>query len=164
MRWIAVLALLASPAAAQDLNFSPAATEACLFATQDYDVRHACIGKSADQCMTDTPGGHSTYGMGGCLSAELEYWDAQLNKAYAEVISSARETDAEMASIGATVASEEEALRAMQRAWITFRDATCDYEYSQWGGGTGGGPAIAGCLMRMTGEQTLYLLGSRLGG
>ena len=49
------------------------------------------------------------------------------------------------------------ALRAMQRAWIGFRDATCDYERSLWGGGTGGGPATAACLMRMTGEQTLYL-------
>ncbi|MEO0774677.1 MAG: lysozyme inhibitor LprI family protein, partial [Pseudomonadota bacterium] len=75
-----------------------------------------------------------------------------------------RASDAEMASIGASVASQEEALRAMQRAWIAYRDATCDYEYSQWGGGTGGGPALIGCIMRETGEQTLYLLASRLGG
>lgn len=114
--------------------------------------------------MTDTPGGQSTYGMGGCLSAEAEYWDAQLNAVYAQVRASARATDAEMAEIGATVASQEQALRAMQRAWIAYRDATCDYEYSQWGGGTGGGPAISACLMRETGEQTLYLQASRLGG
>ena len=43
------------------------------------------------------------------------------------------------------------------KRWIGYRDATCDYERSQWGGGTGGGPATLGCLMRLTGEQTLYL-------
>ncbi|MEL7013069.1 MAG: lysozyme inhibitor LprI family protein [Pseudomonadota bacterium] len=164
MRVLVALAVLAAPAAAQDLVFSPAATEACLANTRDYDARHQCVGASARQCMTDTPGGETTVGMGGCLSAELDYWDAQLNAAYGDVIAEARATDAEMAEIGATAASQEDALRAMQRAWIPFRDATCDYEYSQWGGGSGGGPAIAACLMRMTGEQTLYLLGSRLGG
>ncbi len=164
MRFLILLSFLAMPAAAQDLVFSPLATESCLASTQDYDARRACIGASAEACMTDTPGGQSTYGMGGCLSAEAEYWDAQLNAVYAQVRASARATDAEMAEIGATVASQEQALRAMQRAWIAYRDATCDYEYSQWGGGTGGGPAISACLMRETGEQTLYLQASRLGG
>jgi uncharacterized protein YecT (DUF1311 family) len=156
--------LFAFPVAAQDLNFSPAGTEACLANAVEYEAKRACVGVSADQCMTNTPGGYSTYGMGGCLSAELEYWDAKLNAVYADVVAETRRSDAEMASLGANVASQEDALRAMQRAWITFRDATCDYEYSQWGGGTGGGPAIASCLMRMTGDQTLYLDYSRLGG
>jgi uncharacterized protein YecT (DUF1311 family) len=47
----------------------------------------------------------------------------------------------------------------MQRAWIGYRDAACDYERAQWGGGSGGGPATAGCLMRLTGEQALALEG-----
>ncbi|MEO0372234.1 MAG: lysozyme inhibitor LprI family protein [Pseudomonadota bacterium] len=165
MRVLGILALLATPVAAQDLTFSPGATEACLSGTQDLNGQQACIGASAEACMNDTPGGHSTYGMGGCLSAEADYWDAQLNAAYGAVIAEARATDAEMADIGGpAVASQEDALRAMQRAWIAYRDATCDYEYSQWGGGTGGGPAIAACIMRETGEQALYLWSSRLGG
>lgn len=161
---IALLVCMALPAGAQDLTFSPAATQACLAAAQDDDARHACVGVSAEACMRDTPGGHSTYGMGGCLSAEADYWDAQLNAAYAEVMAAAQNADAEMAEIGASAISQADTLRAMQQAWITFRDATCDYEYSQWGGGTGGGPAIAGCIMRMTGAQAIYLQGSRLGG
>ncbi|KMW56504.1 hypothetical protein AIOL_001458 [Candidatus Rhodobacter oscarellae] len=48
-------------------------------------------------------------------------------------------------------------LRDMQRAWITFRDRTCDYERAQWGGGTGGGPAYTNCLMVQTAKQTIYL-------
>ena len=51
----------------------------------------------------------------------------------------------------------------MQRAWIGWRDATCDYERAQWGGGTGGGPATVACLMRLTGEQALYLETVRMG-
>ncbi|MEO0750857.1 MAG: lysozyme inhibitor LprI family protein [Pseudomonadota bacterium] len=161
---MAVFAAMSAPVAAQDLVFSPAATEACLASTQSYDGRHACIGASAELCMEGTQGGFSTYGMGGCLSAELEYWDAQLNLVYAAAVEAARSFDAETAQYAAHLATREANLRAMQRAWIAFRDATCDYEYSQWGGGTGGGPAIAGCLMRMTGEQALYLFSEGQGG
>ena len=52
----------------------------------------------------------------------------------------------------------------MQRAWIEYRDATCAYEAAQWGGGTGAGPAFAGCLMRLTAEQALYLEYEGMGG
>ncbi|MEM7596725.1 MAG: lysozyme inhibitor LprI family protein [Pseudomonadota bacterium] len=164
MRALICLAVLANPAAAQDLVFTPAHTEACLASTQSYDGRHACVGVSAQRCMEDTAGGQSTYGMGGCLSAEFEYWDQQLNALYGAAIDAARAFDADMAGVAAHLATQEANLRAMQRAWIAFRDATCDYEYSQWGGGTGGGPAIAGCMMRMTGEQALYLFSNAQGG
>ncbi|MEM6587947.1 MAG: lysozyme inhibitor LprI family protein [Pseudomonadota bacterium] len=164
MRLLILLGFLATPAVGQDLIFSPEATESCLASTQDDHARLDCIGASAEACMRDTPGGNTTYGMGGCLSYEADYWDARLNAAYAEVIASARASDAEMKEYAAHLATQEANLREMQRAWIIYRDATCDYEYSQWGGGTGGGPAIAACIMRETGEQTLYLLASRLGG
>ena len=45
----------------------------------------------------------------------------------------------------------------MQRAWIGYRDAACAYEASQWGGGTGAGPAAVGCMMTLTGRQALAL-------
>ena len=45
----------------------------------------------------------------------------------------------------------------MQRAWIAYRDAACAYEASQWGGGTGAGPAATGCMMTLTGRQALAL-------
>ena len=86
MRILALIALMASPVAAQDLIFTPAHTEACLASTQSYDGRHACVGVSAQRCMEDTAGGQTTYGMGGCLSAEFEYWDQQLNALYGAAI------------------------------------------------------------------------------
>jgi uncharacterized protein YecT (DUF1311 family) len=64
---------------------------------------------------------------------------------------------AELQELGSAAPPPAVALREMQRAWIAWRDAACDYEVSQWGGGTGGGPAWSQCAMQMTGEQALAL-------
>ena len=95
--------------------------------------------------------------MGGCLDRELKFWDGKLNENYQIQLTRAKAADTENREYNANLASQEEALRAMQRAWITFRDAACDYERSTWGGGTGGGPATLGCLMELTGQQALRL-------
>jgi uncharacterized protein YecT (DUF1311 family) len=148
---VLALPLLAPlPLAAQDLVFSTEALDAC-FAAGGWED---CIGTAANQCMADTEGGESTIGMAGCLEAELNWWDAALNGAYGDVIAAAQALDAE-AQDGAP--SQEEAAREMQRAWIAFRDATCNYEVLDWFGGTGANAAWTACLMRMTGEQALYL-------
>lgn len=153
----ALLLFAASGASAQEVIFSPSATEACLAGAADERAQRACIGLSAQTCMAETPGGETTVGMGGCLEREWQYWDARLNGIYQFRMAQAKSTDTEMADLGATVPSQADALREMQRAWIPFRDGKCGYEYSQWGGGTGGGPAITACLMGETGEQALYL-------
>ncbi len=155
MRAILVLLIcLAPPAAAQDVIFEPGVTESCLDTGKPLMT---CVGAAADHCMEVSPGGSSTVGMGFCLEQEWLYWDGRLNDAYAVATKLARQTDAEMKDLGATVPSQEEALRAMQRAWIPFRDRKCDYVRSFWGGGTGGGPASIACLMRETARQSEFL-------
>lgn len=139
-----------------DLVFNISNTRACLQDAISEGARRNCIGTSADMCMNATQGGGSTYGMGGCLSFEADWWDAQLNIAYRDLMRREKSDDVDSAQYE-YIPKKAPALRDMQRAWITFRDATCTYEYSQWGGGTGGGPANTACIMRMTGEQTLYL-------
>ncbi len=148
---VVVFGLLAAPLAAQDLDFNIGATAACLDAAATTPEARACIGLSANACMDATPMGSSTIGMGGCIDRELTWWDARLNAQYADLRTRERARDA------GDGGNRAEALRDMQRAWIAWRDATCDYERAQWGGGTGGGPATAACLMRLTGEQALYL-------
>ncbi|WP_371157774.1 lysozyme inhibitor LprI family protein [Jannaschia sp. 2305UL9-9] len=145
---------LTTGAAAQDLIFSAQPTESCLSIASDPG---RCIGASADQCMTETPGGETTVGMGGCLWAEAQYWDTRLNRAYTGLRALEQQADADDASYGLTTASRADALRDMQRAWIAFRDATCAYEATQWGGGTGAGPASNACWMMQTGRQALVL-------
>ena len=163
MRALLAVLMLATPAAAQDLVFSPQQTEACLATAADFDARRACIGLSAEQCMAKTPGGYSTVGMTGCAALELDYWDARLNTVYGRMMSEARQMDAENKQYGGYAPSQADALRAMQRAWIPFRDTKCDYARSLWGGGTGAGPAGVSCLLHTTADQVLYLQASGLG-
>ncbi|SDY07888.1 lysozyme inhibitor LprI family protein [Citreimonas salinaria] len=153
---LAVFCLAAAtvPAAAQDLVFSPQATDDCFAAGGLGDT---CIGASAQACMVENQGGYSTVAMGFCFDSELQYWDEALNTAYGALRDRLATLDAENAQLGAPVPSSVEALREMQRAWITYRDRRCDYERSLWGGGTGGGPAQLACLMSQTAQQALYL-------
>ena len=145
------VSLVAAPAAAQDLPFSIAATEACLAATPG-DA--GCIGASATACI-ETPDGGSTVGMGSCLIREYEYWEARLAAVEPALIEQAREMDVYLDEIDSVAGRQTPALAKMQTAWRAYRDAYCDYEASRWGGGTGIGPAMAGCLMQLTGVQAL---------
>ena len=149
----AVLLALGTAAPAQELVFSPNATEACLSRGGGSE----CIGQSADACVNATEGGYSTVGMGACLDQEWQYWDARLNAACSTVMEEAGKADAELEEFGSAAPRQAPALRDMQRAWIAFRDAKCAYEASTWGGGTGAGPAAIQCMMVTTGVQALYL-------
>jgi uncharacterized protein YecT (DUF1311 family) len=157
MSLVMSLVLLPTVAVGQDMIFDPGATEACLAAATSDPA--SCIGHAADACMLKNPQGESTMGMGFCLSQEWEWWDARLNTAYGALMVRHVDGDAQVKAEGLEVASVAGALRDMQRAWIAYRDASCDYERAQWVGGTGGGPATAACLMRHTGVKTLELEG-----
>ena len=146
MRTLALLLLLASPAAAQDLVYDDQATLSCLDGAGSLGAKHDCIGAAANACMEQTEGGSSTPVMGACLEQEQKFWDDRLNAVYGELRSSYADRP-----------EVSEALRDMQRAWISYRDARCDYIGTQWSGGTGMGPAIIGCMMETTAEQTLLL-------
>jgi uncharacterized protein YecT (DUF1311 family) len=157
MKVLIWLVFLTSTAwAAEDLPFSPAATDACLAAAGSAGMREDCIGASAKACYS-REGVYSNYAIGVCFGAEADYWDERLNAAYTALLAVEREMQKEMRDIGATVPDTVLALREMQRAWIPYRDAACWYEYTTWGGGSGGGPANAECLMHVTAEQALDL-------
>lgn len=134
-------------------GFTPAATEQCLASMSENQWPNTCIGHSATVCMETTEGGWSSIGMSRCWEQELNYWDARLNAAYKDVRAKRKRSDA----IETQAPSQVEALKQMQRAWITYRDAKCAYERSHWFGGTGGGPAAISCLMYETANQALYL-------
>lgn len=150
---VALLAL-AAPASAEGLKFSAQAVQTCL----DDGGWQNCVGVAASACMEASQGGYSTPVMAGCMDAEREYWDGQLNVAYGDLRARAQLFDADPPIDGLPPRpSDTDALRDMQRAWIAYRDATCRYEELQWWGGSGASGAYIGCLMRLTGEQTLTL-------
>lgn len=151
-----VLVLFPSIAQADDdpLTYADTATATCVANSETRAEKTECIGRSSNACQTDTPGGYATVVISGCLSRELDWWDARLNAAYRAARVRTREYDMGAAPNAPSLA---QTLRDMQRAWIPYRDATCAYEAAQWSGGTGAGPAYVACLMQLTGEQTLYL-------
>lgn len=135
--------------------FDPAPVLECLAGEAAPD---SCAGLAAAACM-EGPGGSSTVGMGFCLGAERDFWDGRLNDAYGRVTEGARTADADAAGQSYTVPEQQPALRDMQRAWIAYRDATCTYEATRWGGGTGAGPAAAQCALALTARQANRLDG-----
>lgn len=147
----AALLLLPLPAAAQDIRFDAAVIDACLARGGWED----CIGSAADACMAASPGGETTIVSNGCLEREFAWWDKELNAAYQRLIAEMQRRDADRWD--AQQPSQEDAARDMQRAWIAFRDATCNFEVLGWWGGTGANGAWMSCQMRLTGEQALYL-------
>jgi len=154
-----VIALLLMPpagAVAQDLVFDIAPVEACIRAGGGA----ACAGRAAERCIEATPGGYTTIGMSGCTDRERAHWDGWLNTVYQQLYAKLAAQDAQS---GSHAPKQAEALREMQRAWIGYRDTKCGYEASQWGGGSGTGPAMMSCLLHETARQMLYLQSSRLG-
>lgn len=143
-------AALPTGAQASELVFSAEYTNACL---EDGGWRD-CIGLAAQRCMETTPGGHSTHGMNACLDAEREWWDDRLNTNYRALREIERAADVD-APPGQPLFAD--ALRDMQRAWIAFRDATCNYEVLYWYGGTGATTAWQSCQLHLTAEQALAL-------
>lgn len=146
----------AQPLAAQDLVFDIAPVEACIRA----GAGEACAGRAAELCIDATPGGYTTVGMGACTDRERAHWDGWLNAVYQQLHAKLAAEDAAAMS---HAPKQAEALRDMQRAWIGFRDAKCGYVASQWGGGTGAGPAAVSCHLQETARQMLYLQSSQMG-
>lgn len=146
--------LLSGPAWAQDApGFDPAPVMACLDGEAAPD---SCIGLAANACM-EAEGGSTTPGMGACLAGERDLWDARLNDTYATLLDRARQADALIADSDPDLATQETTLREMQRRWIGFRDAACQFERARWTNGSMAGPAATGCAMRLTAEQSLWL-------
>ncbi|NND17574.1 MAG: DUF1311 domain-containing protein [Silicimonas sp.] len=146
----------ASPAFATELSFSPEATEACLADATTIGTQADCIGASAAACYSPE-GVYSNYAIGACFALEADLWDRRLNDAYRALLAVEAELVANVAESDIRLPDTAAALREMQRAWIPYRDAACWYEYTTWGGGTGGGPGNAECLMRLTGQKALEL-------
>lgn len=113
--------------------------------------------------MVNDPYGETTVGMSSCLDQEVRQWDGWLNAAYGSLLAKAQASDAEAEKWGTSGPKITPALREMQRKWIAYRDTTCDFEMSQWGGGSGTGPAGLNCLLRLTADQAIYLEQAWLG-
>lgn len=146
-----------------DDNFDIAPTIECLSDAVSIHDQSACVGKAAEVCADASVGGFSTRSMTGCLQHEFVYFDQLLNTEFQSVRTRAIELDEVDSGTSGDEVSMLDRLVQMQRAWITYRDATCAYERRQYDGGTIGGLIEVDCQTQLTAQQAFRLQSSVLG-
>jgi uncharacterized protein YecT (DUF1311 family) len=92
--------------------------------------------------------------MNTCAAQDWEEADARLNDVYAQTLAVLQEADANYPISGD---SEEDRLRAAQRAWIAYRDANCDSAGYPMRGGSAEPLLTYGCLRSMTEDRIAEL-------
>ncbi|MCD1635040.1 DUF1311 domain-containing protein [Martelella mediterranea] len=156
---LAAALMLAGSAFAQDeeVKYSDAPTADCLAAADTADAMRACIGLATAKCVDASDYGSTTVGMAECTGKETDFWDAKLNATYKELMARAEKFDKMNADDPRIMYKIADSLRDMQRAWITFRDASCTFQYALGMGGTIASTLASGCLLEMTAGQYIYL-------
>ena len=150
MRIAGLVATLAAPATAQDVDPYPYAPafDACL-ASVETGAAATCIGAASGPCRARLePMGGDTAAVA-CLDMEAKLWDAAL--AVALDMAGSYGTEAP----GAAQAELAEALAVSQSAWTAHRDARCDLAHA-----LDGPVAASGCRARLTAERVADLRGA----
>jgi uncharacterized protein YecT (DUF1311 family) len=93
--------------------------------------------------------------MNDCAAQIWEEADARLNDVYAQTLAILQESDATYPIDGDT---EEDRLRAAQRAWVAYRDANCDSAGYPMRGGSAEPLLFYGCMQSMTEARIAELL------
>ena len=156
MRNLLVIAIIAfaPPATARDFTIDGHLIDRCLAINDETPMR--CVGRQADACVDRNDGGPNMV-VSACLENELAFWDAFLNRTYARVLDRAHAEQS--MDIGYAPDQLTNAVRSMQRSWLSYRDATCDHELARaMPFGSAAGPAINRCLMRETARQVFQLI------
>ena len=96
----------------------------------------------ADPCMGD-PGSKSDGQMADCYEIEGAVWDDLLNANYKTLL-------------GELDADQTAKAKAMQRAWIAYRDTTCQFYYDKIQGSMAQ-MMIAACTTRETARRAMLL-------
>ncbi len=96
----------------------------------------------ADRCLGD-PGSKNDRQMADCFEIEGVIWDDLLNANY-------------KALLGELDADQTAKAKAMQRAWMSYRDTTCQFYYDKIQG-TMAQMMIAACVTRETARRAMLL-------
>jgi uncharacterized protein YecT (DUF1311 family) len=85
-----------------------------------------------------------TLAMENCFDKAYKAADRELNQTYSQISNVLQPDDLQR-------------LKAAQRLWIQFRDATCTAESNLYNGGTASAPAYSACLEEETRQRTADL-------
>ena len=138
-RFLIIAVLLGSPVAAQE-GFDISVTEACMEDALTYEERQYCVGSAARQCMEYYGNSES---MARCAVAEIAWWEARAGMSIRQIMMEDTE-NVELAT----------AILRMHVTWKDLSDRQCAFEQLI---GAQQGENKSECLLRMTGEQALYL-------
>jgi uncharacterized protein YecT (DUF1311 family) len=114
----------------------------------------ACLTLPAAAQEVDCANAMAQQDMNQCAYADWEAADAELNDAYRNAIALLTQWDANLPQDEQGGAA---ALKEAQRAWITFRDKTCEAEGYAMKGGSAEPLLIYGCMRLVTEERTNHL-------
>jgi len=143
-----VLAVFLGGSPSQAQNRQPTAGEIKL--VRDCAANHPDDGKGeeacafklvADPCIAKDG---SNLGTADCYRIETAIWDAILNDNYKELMAALDDKE------------QVQKLKDMQRAWIAFRDTTCDFYWFKIRGSMSV-PMTAACQLRETARRALLL-------
>ena len=129
-------------------NRKPTAAEIKL--VRDCAAKHPDDGKGEEECAFKLVAdpciekNGSNLGTADCYRIETVIWDAILNDNYKELMAALDDKE------------QAQKLKDMQRAWIAFRDTTCDFYWFKIRGSMSV-PMTAACQLRETARRALLL-------
>jgi uncharacterized protein YecT (DUF1311 family) len=145
--FLALAAILAStPAGAQTRQ--PTAAEIKLL--RDCAAKHPDDGKGEEECAFKLVAdpciekNGSNLGTADCYRIETVIWDAILNDNYKALMEAIDDKD------------DQNKLKEMQRAWVAYRDTTCDFYWYKIHGSMSV-PMTAACQLRETARRAMLL-------
>jgi uncharacterized protein YecT (DUF1311 family) len=106
-------------------------------------VERECLFKLVGDPCTNTPEGSSNVRTADCYRLETSIWDNLLNENFKNLLDTLDE-------------QQSGKLRAMQRAWIAYRDTTCNFYWDKIQG-TMAIPMSAACNARETARRAVLL-------
>ena len=144
---------LPGAALAQEGGYDPLVLTACLDTRFHAARPQDCVGLAAARCIAG-PDGSSNAGIGYCLLEEHAQWQGLRQDAIATLtpVQTALDADAP-----AHLPRAADAFVAANAAFDAYVQALCDWEETQWLGGSGRGPGVAQCLLETTAAEALRL-------
>jgi uncharacterized protein YecT (DUF1311 family) len=147
-RLLLALIVMAAPAQAQQVTFSPAPILNCLADAHGSQERRDCVGLGAKAC---------TSGKVTCMTAETHYWTTRMEATLVKLREKAALIDSRIDASKPGGFRLTEDLATMQSNWTVWRENRCAFEAMLRRGTPLTSSAAAWCMMTLTGEQALFL-------
>jgi uncharacterized protein YecT (DUF1311 family) len=143
--FLALAVILAGTSSSHAQNRQPTTAEIKL--VRDCAAKHPDDGKGEEECafrLVADPCVEKVNDHADCFRIETVIWDAILNENYKQLTDTLDDKD------------DQNKLKEMQRAWIAYRDTTCDFYWYKIHG-TMAEPMTAACQLRETARRAMLL-------